>query len=342
MCWSFPLTGLAYEPVPGTWAHLKRLALMRRQAFLSALGVGASLLGLYLLFRVVRRYDMDEILSAVSSVPASTIVLALLFTILAYAFLIAAEYLAIRYTRRSVPFGRVARAAIAALGIGHSVGIAALSSGAVRYRMYARAGLDLASVGRVLLFSGFTVSLGIATVGSLAIFWHSTQLAELLGVSPSALMAVAAVGSLAVALYLVICALKPRRFHIRRFHVDVPSFGLACGQVLVGSAYLLSVAAVLYASLRSFTEADYPTVAALYVGADMSALIGHVPGGWGVIEYIITSALEGPQLLAGLIIFRAAYYLTPLAAGVAIFVLDEVAGRRTSQRMVHSTAMPRH
>jgi hypothetical protein len=315
---------------------------MRRQAFLSALGVGASLLGLYLLYRVVRRYDMDEIISAVTSVPASTIVLTLLFTVLAYVFLIGAEYLAVRYTRRPVSFGRVARTAIAALGIGHSIGIAALSSGAVRYRMYARAGLDLASVGRVLLFSGFTVALGIATVGSLALFWHSAQLSALVGVSPTALMAVATVGLLAVALYLVICALKPRRFHIRRFHVDVPSLGLACGQIFFGSAYLLSVAAVLYAALRSFTEADYPTVAALYVGADMSALIGHVPGGWGVIEYIITSALEGPQLLAGLIIFRAAYYLMPLAVGVAVFVLDEVAGRRTSQRMFHSAAMPRH
>ncbi len=315
---------------------------MRRRAFLSALGVGASLLGLYLLFRVVRRYDMEEIISAVSSVPASTIGLTVLFTVLAYVFLIAAEYLAVRYTRRAVPFGRVASTAVAALGIGHSIGVAALSSGAVRYRMYARAGLDLASVGRVLLFSGFTVSLGIATVGSLALFWHSAQLSQILGVSASALMGVAGIALLAVALYLVICALKPRRFHIRRFHVDVPSLGLACGQVLFGSAYFLSVAGVLYASLRSFTEADYPTVAALYVGADMSALIGHVPGGWGVIEYIITSALEGPQLLAGLIIFRAAYYLVPLAAGVAIFVLDEVAGRRSSQRMIHSAAVPRH
>jgi uncharacterized membrane protein YbhN (UPF0104 family) len=47
-------------------------------------------------------------------------------------------------------------------------------------------------------------------------------------------------------------------------------------------------------------------------------------------------------LLAGLIIFRAAYYLLPLAIGVIVFVIDEVAGRRTSQRMVHSAAVPRH
>jgi uncharacterized membrane protein YbhN (UPF0104 family) len=315
---------------------------MRRRALLSLLGVGASLLGLYLLFRVVRRYDMDEIVSALASVSVSTVVLALLFTVLAYVFLIGAEYLAVSYTRRPVALARVARTAIAALGIGHSIGIAALSSGTVRYRMYRHAGLNFASLGRILLFSGVTVALGMATVGSLALFWHGARLAQLLGVSAVALMAVASLALLAVAAYLLVCAAKPRRFHIRHFHIDVPSLRLACGQVFFGSGYLLSVAAVLYASLRSFTEADYPTVAALYVGADMSALIGHVPGGWGVIEYVITSALEGPQLLAGLIIFRAAYYLLPLAVGVVVFILDEVATRRTSQRMMHSAAMPRH
>jgi uncharacterized membrane protein YbhN (UPF0104 family) len=71
----------------------------------------------------------------------------------------------------------------------------------------------------------------------------------------------------------------------------------------------------------------------------MSALVGHVPGGWGVIEYIVTNALDGPHVLAGLIIFRASYYLLPLTVGVAIFILDEVTGRRMSRRMAPSSAV---
>lgn len=312
----------------------------RRQTILSALGVAASLLGAYLLYRVVRRYDMDEIIGAVSSVPASTIGLALLFTVAGYLFLIGAEYMAVRYTRRPVSFARVAFTAIAALGIGHSIGLSALSSGAVRYRMYSRGGLDLATVGRIILFAGLTVAVGMSVVGGAAILWHSEELSRLTGVSPMALIGLAGAALALVLGYLVICAMKPRDMAFRRFRLTVPSFGLACGQVFFGSGHLLSVAGVLYASLRGFTEADYATVAALYVGADLSALIGHVPGGWGVIEYIVTSALEGPQLLAGLIIFRVAYYLLPLAVGVAILILDEVSGRRSSQRVLHSAAVP--
>ena len=314
---------------------------MNRHTFLSALGAAASLLGLYLLYRVIRRYDMGEILSALGTVPASTIVLALAFTVVGYLFLIGAEFLAVRYTRQPVSFARVARTAVAALGIGHSLGLAALSSGAVRYRMYGRAGLKLPAVGRVVLFSGVTVALGLGFVGSMALIWHSEELARLTDVTPTALIVLAAAALSLITGYLLLCAFGTDRLKIRRFHLDIPSFHVACGQLFFGSGHLLSVAAVLYASLRSFTEADYATLAALYVGADMSALVGHVPGGWGLIEYIVTSALEGPHLLAGLIIFRATYYLLPLAVGIGIFVVDEVSGRRGSRRMMRSAASPR-
>lgn len=315
---------------------------MSRHTFLTALGVAASLLGLYLLYRVIRRYDMGEVLGAVGSVPVSTLVLALAATVSAYLFLIGAEYLAVRYTRQPVTFSRVARTAVAALGIGHSLGLAALSSGAVRYRMYGRAGLKLPSVGRIILFSGVTAALGLSLVGSLALLWRSAELARLTGTTPAMLQALAATALTLIAGYLLVCAFGTDRLKIRHFHLDVPSFRVACGQVFFGSGYLLSVAAVLYAALRSFTEADYGTIAALYVGADISALVGHVPGGWGLIEYIVTSALEGPHLLAGLIVFRASYYLLPLAVGIGIFVADEVSGGRGRRRRTRPVVTSRH
>jgi hypothetical protein len=315
---------------------------MNKKFLLSALGAAASLIGLFLLYRVVRRYDMAEITDALAAVPASTIFLTLFFCFVGYLFLIGAEYLAVRYTANPVSFGRVALTAVAALGIGHSIGLAALSSGTVRYRMYGRAGMKFPAVGRVVLFSGITVSLGLSFVGAMALLWQGEELGRLLGVSHKLLFAIAFVALLWIMIYLTTCALVDGGLKIRHFRLEVPSWRVACGQVFFGSGHLLSVAAVLYASLRSFTEADYPTIAALYVGADMAALVGHVPGGWGLIEYIVTSALEGPQLLAGLIIFRASYYLLPLAIGVGIFVLDEFPGHRRKLRKAPSNAMSRH
>lgn len=315
---------------------------MTRQKVLSGLGVAAALLGVYLLYRVVRRYDAGEILGAMAAVPSSTLVWALAFTVVGYGFLIAAEYLAVRYTGKPVPFGRVALTATAALGIGHSIGLAALSSGAVRYRMYSRSGMDLVSVGRLIVFSGLTVAISLGTVGGAAILWQRESLAGLVGVTSAALTTVAVVALTLVAAYFVGCLMRPPPLRLGRLHVHLPSFGMACGQLVVGSGHLLSVSAVLYASVRRFADTDFPTVAALYVSADMSAMIGHVPGGWGVIEYIVTHVLDGPHVLAGLIIFRAAYYLLPLTVGVTIFILDEVVGRRLSRRVAPSGAASRH
>lgn len=304
----------------------------RRQAFLSFLGIAASGLGAFLLYRVVKRYDMAEIGAAMASVSMTTVALALLFTLIGYGFLAGCEYLAVRYAGQRMSLPRVAFTAAAALGIGHSIGLAALSSGAVRLRMYGRVGADLAAVGRVVAFAGVTVALSMGLVGGLAILWHSEQLGEATSVSPLILKSVAYLAFALVLAYLVLCRFRTGDFAVRRFRIKVPSLGMALAQLVCGAGHLLSVSAVLYVAVRNFTDADYATLAALYVGADLSALVGHVPGGWGVIEYIVTSALEGPQLLAGLIIFRVTYYLVPLAVGVTILIVDELSSRRIVQR----------
>ena len=44
-------------------------------------------------------------------------------------------------------------------------------------------------------------------------------------------------------------------------------------------------------------------------------MLAHVPGGLGVVEAVMLAALPGPQTLAGLVAFRAIYYLIPLGLG---------------------------
>ena len=64
----------------------------------------------------------------------------------------------------------------------------------------------------------------------------------------------------------------------------------------------------------------------------MSAVVGHVPGGWGLLEFIVTNALSGDgQVLSGIVLFRAVYYLFPLFVGLLIFLIDEVRGRRRTR-----------
>lgn len=304
---------------------------MSKRRLLSALGVIATALGLFLLYRVLRRYDFAEVLAAVTTAPLWAVALTVAFTVGSYAAMAVMEWLAVRYTRQRVRPRRIVKTTVAALGIGHSIGLVALSSGAVRYRMYQRAGLSPLAVGEIVIFSGLTVGLGLASVGGMALLWRGGDvLAEPLGIPQAVIDAIGWAALAAVAGYIAICAFAPRVWRFWNFHFRLPSFGTACGQAIAGTMNLLCVSGALYAALVAFVAVDYPTAATLYVGSDVSALIGHVPGGWGVFEYIVTEALDDPKVIASIVIFRTVYFLLPLAVGLALFVIDEVAGRRSS------------
>lgn len=306
---------------------------MSRQVILTAAGIAATCVGLYLLYRVFQKNDLREVMAVVASVPPILVAIAVLLTACSFGCIAILEMLAVRYAGQPVPRGRIVATAISAIGIGHAIGLAALSSGAIRYRMYSHAGMKLLSVGKVVAFSGFSVASGYALVGGTALLWRGEFLAPLIGIAPTAVH-VTAIGILCALLtYLLLCAFLRRTLTVRRHRFRLPSLKLALGQVTFSSMNLLCVAAVLYTALRSFTSADYPVVAILYVGSDMSAVIGHVPGGWGLLEFIVTNALSGDrQVLSGIVLFRAVYYLLPLLVGLLVFVTDELRSRRRANR----------
>ncbi len=67
-------------------------------------------------------------------------------------------------------------------------------------------------------------------------------------------------------------------------------------------------------------------MAAVYVGSNATGLIGHVPGGWGVLEFGVSSFLPGTRLMAGLLVFRIVYYLVPFLIGICTLLADELHG----------------
>lgn len=300
-----------------TWSAISKLA-----------GITAALFGFWLLYRVLSRYDAGEIIAALEQLTAADLAQAALFAVVSFAALATGEFCAVRYAGYRIGFARVARTATAAIGIGHAVGLAALSSGAIRYRMHGRAGVTLAGLARIMLFAGLTVAAGMASIGGIALLARPQAIAPLVGLPAPQLRLAGAVLLGLVAAYLVLCCLRLGPLRIRGMALALPSPGLALGQIAAGAANYAAIAACLHACLRPFAEADYATAATLYVGADATALVGHVPGGWGVLEYVLTAALAQPQVITGILVFRTIYYLVPLVVGLAVFLQDEVADLR--------------
>jgi glycosyltransferase 2 family protein len=290
----------------------------------AVLGALATLLGIFLLYKVFQRYELDEIVGALRELPPANAVWAALCTVLTFAGFGIAEFLAVGYAKGKAPSPfSVLRVAVAALGIGHSIGLAALSSGAVRYRMYTRQGLDLVQVAKIVFFSGLTVCLGILVTASALILLRTKLVAQLLQLRPTLLVIIATVFAGLALAYPVLCTVRRRPIRLRRTSIWLPRGSLAVAQLAVGALNQMLIVATFYACLSPFTETGFLPIAALYVGADATAVVAHVPGGWGVLEYIVLHFLSEPRLIAGIVVFRAIYYLAPLLIGLTVFLADE-------------------
>ena len=142
--------------------------------------IGVPVLGLvlvciaaFLLHRTLRQYRLEEIADSLSRIPVSRIVLAGFFAAGSYLCLTGFDWLALQYVGSHLPYRRVALASFCSLSLGHNIGFAALSSGALRYRFYSRWGVSGEDVAKVILFCGVTVGLGLTILGGSVLLLRS-------------------------------------------------------------------------------------------------------------------------------------------------------------------------
>ena len=285
-------------------------------------------LAAFLVYRALQQHSMNEIVASLSAISLRHFALGAAFTAGSFFCLTWSDTLAVRYTGSDLPYPKIALASFASLSIGHTLGLAALSSGAVRYRFYTGWGLSPGDVGRIILFCGMTVVVGLATGGGLASLIRPALVADVFQIAPAATVGVGALLLLLVLVYLGLAAFVHRPIRIRHFQLPVPRLRLALGQVAVGTTDVLLVSAVLHQMLAASTEIGFFPVAATYVTANVAAIITHVPGGLGVIEAVVLSLVPGANVIGALVAFRALYYLVPFAIGCVVLGIAEVVRRQ--------------
>ena len=99
----------------GKWAKLGRP--LKVMLIAAALGLAG-----YLLYRTLARYDLDQVIASVTSIPLHNLALAGGFAAASYLCLTGFDALAVRYVGRPLPYRQVATASFVALSIGHNIG----------------------------------------------------------------------------------------------------------------------------------------------------------------------------------------------------------------------------
>ncbi len=284
-------------------------------------------LSAFLLYRTFGRYDFDDLVTSTLSIPRQHLAAAMGWAAASYVCLTGFDWLALRYVRHPLPYRTTALASFVSLSIGHNVGFAALSSGAIRYRFYSRAGLSAEEVAKIILFCGVTVILGLAVLAGMTLLLRPDFSQAVIGLERPMILAIGAGCLVAPVAYLGLALVLRRHLCLWRWSFQMPNIRLAAAQMLIGPLNFAFVAACLHQTLSAVTDASYPAVASVYVIANVAAIISHVPGGLGVIESVVFFLLPHAELIGALIVFRFVYFLLPFCLGLTLFGITELRSR---------------
>ncbi|MCF6367984.1 lysylphosphatidylglycerol synthase domain-containing protein [Rhizobium halophilum] len=312
--------------------------MISRQRLFKVLVLVAVLFAVVIVYRSLGRYTWAEIQASVRSIPVNHLISSLGFVIASYICLTGFDWLAVRYAGRPLSYPRAALASFTGLSIGHNVGLAALSSGAVRYRFYSRWGLSPAQVAKVIVFCGVTVGIGLTTLASLALLSSPGGRGDMLGLSATASV-VLGVTILAVpGGYLVLCWRVRRSLTVGKWSFEPPPLHLALGQVVVGTLNFACVAGAIHQLMSSVSDVGYLSVATAYVTSNIASLVSHVPGGLGVLEATMLGLLPHASAIGALVAFRVLYFFVPLMIGVPVLIASEAYFKRRSPTLAEQTA----
>ncbi|MDB5999958.1 MAG: lysylphosphatidylglycerol synthetase family protein, partial [Rhizobacter sp.] len=217
--------------------------------------------------------------------------------------------------------------AIAVTSYAFNLNLGSLVGGvALRARLYARAGLDEATIAQVVGISLATNWLGY---GLLAGGLSATGAIEPPSQAHIGRGAFHALGGLMVLLalaYVVACAMsRGREWSLRGRRLHLPSARLALVQLTVSTANWALMGGAMYLLLGG--QVSYGTTLGVLMAASIVGVLTPIPAGLGVLEAVYLALLSGTvrqgALMGAVLAYRALYYLLPLAGGLALYVVLE-------------------
>jgi glycosyltransferase 2 family protein len=290
---------------------------------LAIIGVAVTVL-----WRMLHKINIDEVIVALKATPPHNILLAGLFVVGGYFTLTFYDWFALRTIGRgNLPYRIAALAGFTSYSIGHNIGATVFTGGAVRYRIYSHHGLDAVEVAKICFVAGLTFWLGNVTVLGLGITIHPSAAGAIDQLGETA-NRVIGIGLLVIlASYVAWVWSAQREVGKGGWTVRLPRGPNTLMQIGIGIIDLGCCALAMYMLLPGEPRIDFITLAVIFVTATLLGFASHSPGGLGVFDAAMLIALyqfEKEHLLAGLLLFRVLYYLTPFAFALAILGVREI------------------
>jgi len=302
----------------------------RRSRWKTRLGVVVSIVlacfAAWVLWRTFQRISFADVVAHMRQVPASTLTLAALCSAGAFTTLALYEVTVVRYVKHCIGRAKPMVTAFIAFPLGHAVGQAMLSGGALRYRMYTPAGFSATEVGATALLANLPYALAFGLSFDLALVLAAETLEPVFRISSTWLFALGCIGLCKDAGYALTIMLRRRPIKLGGWAVNLPTPALTALQLLVGIVDVGLVSMVLFLLLPDSAGLGYLPFLAVYLASVLAGVLSHVPAGLGVIESVMLLLLPDvppEQLLAAVLMYRVFYEIVPVLLALVLWGLYE-------------------
>ena len=285
----------------------------------------AALAG-WVLWRTFQRISLADVLAQMRAMPASKLALASLCSAGAFTVLACYEVAVVRYVKHCIGRAKPMITAFIAFPLGHAVGQAMLSGGALRYRMYTPAGFSATEVGATALLANMPYALGFGLLLDISLVFASDMLEPMFRVSSEWLRVLGLIGLCKDAGYVLVIVLRKKPIKLGGWSVNLPTPAMSALQLLVGLADIFLVSSVLYLLLPESVGLTYMAFLGAYLASILAGVLSHVPAGLGVLESMLLLLLPDvppEQLLAAVLMYRVIYEFIPVLCALTLWGMFE-------------------
>ncbi len=184
--------------------------------------------------------------------------------------------------------------------------------------------------------AGLTFWLGNAAVLGLGIAYHPEAAAAIDQLPPWLNRSVAVAIILGLLAYVVWVWTQPRGVGRGPWTVVLPGGPMTLLQIVIGILDLGCCALAMYVLVPDEPNLGFVVVAVIFVSATLLGFASHSPGGLGVFDAAMLIGLwqmDREDLLAGMLLFRLLYYITPFIISVILLTFREVMMSSRNKRL---------
>ncbi|TPW31946.1 bifunctional lysylphosphatidylglycerol flippase/synthetase MprF [Pararhizobium mangrovi] len=290
--------------------------------------IGVTLVAFYMLHGMTSELSLGDLDRAFSNLPTIIVLWSLVATAASYCALATYDISATRIAapgKVSWPVASVA--GMAGFAFSNFLGFHLVTGGAVRYRIYARLGLDGAEIAKIILLTWSGLWLAITGLIATAVIISPAGIPfiHLLNTTVDRVAGTLALIGL-VALF-VYAGRDGREFRLWNWQLILPGRGPLFLQLVAGLLDIAGATYALYVLIPPDVQPGFAPFVVIYLSAVVLAVVSHVPGGVGVFEVTMMAALGASgraDVLAALMVYRIIYYVLPFVVAAAILAVTEV------------------